>query len=156
MLFTEAEALNHTLTSVKTFRRSLKLWEELYCPLPTDADNQKLIGKFLLRSLDAVDHSRSHDKRPKAERLEGQMTPGAFMNIAEDYVSSSARICGYEQFLLTLLQIAARRAYDEAWSLDLDTRFTLRRMDERLTTLEAALDGIQKWMRRAPRVVEDS
>lgn len=155
LLYTLEESFQKTPFGTATWRRYLKLWEELYCPLPTDTQDGKLVGATLHTQLEKAEWSRQVHKGNMSEWLEHHMGPNDLAAIVEDYARSSIRIRGYEEFSLSILRQAVSRAYTKAVEWDIESTQALRELEKRLQQQEKALEEIHEWARRTNRAVND-
>lgn len=155
LLYTLEESFAKTPFGIATWRRYLKLWEELYCPLPTDTQGRKLVGITLHQLLQKAEWDRQVYKGNMSEWLEHRMEPHNLATIVEDYARSSIKIRGYEEFSLSILRQAISRAYTEADRWHIESTQTLRELEKRLEQQEKALEEIHEWARRDNRGAKD-
>lgn len=152
MLYTEEEALAKTRLGTSTFRRYLRLWEEIHWPLPTDLENRKLVGDTLLTLLEKTDDTRRYHRGNMTERLEDYMDACSLADIAEDYANSGARLRGATEFLFNMLRLAARRGYHEAYVRHLDSVMKILDLQMKVSQQEKAIEELREQVRQTALV----
>lgn len=144
MLYTEREALGKTFLSMTTLRRYLRIWEEFYCPLPTDVANRKLVGATLLRLLQEAEDTRCKKGGTMTERLEDYLSFHRLVDIAEDYANSGVRLHGSVEFLFNVLRLSARRAHREAFERHLESTMKVMDLQTKMRRQEKALEDLRQ------------
>lgn len=155
MLYTEEEALDKTRLGFSTFRRYLRLWEEIHCSLPTDVKGRKVVGDTLLSLIEATDDTRHHHRGNMAERLNDYMNASRLANIAEDYANSESRLLGATEFLFTMLRLAARSAYHEAYARHLDYTMSFVDLRGRIRQQEKEIRDLREQIHQANLAATD-